>query len=122
MTILGGPRWRQPIAPHCRGRVRPRLIRHWRTAGWCVHQVGQAAYVHDRGRTVHLLTAVWDRGARPPPWSSRLGRPSDGYIRRVDRAIREQRWRRLARSHDGRFLGLMLWWGWPSPAVYRWDR
>lgn len=119
---MGGRRWSQPIAPQCRGRVRRRLIAHWRAAGWCVHQVGQAAYVHTPDHRVRLITAVWDRGERPPAWADRLGRLSDGYIRRADRLTIGQRWRRLARDARGRFLGRMQWWRWPLATVYRGDQ
>jgi hypothetical protein len=33
----------------------------------------------------------------------------------------EQRSRRLARDAAGRWVGLMQWWRWPQPVVYRWD-
>lgn len=118
--MMGGRRWRQPIAPNARGHVDRRMLEHWRAEGWAVHEVGQAAYVHSGDH--HLILGVWDRRDVPPVWADRLGHVSDGYVRRWHRRDRETRWRRLARDQGGRFLGLMQWWRWPPPELYRWDR
>jgi hypothetical protein len=119
---VGGPRWQVPIAPQSRGRVTPRIVDHLRDAGWTVHQVGQAIYTHSADDDLHLILGVWPRRVDPPPWADRLGRASDGYVRRWERLDREQHWTRLARDAAGRFLGLMQWWRWPAVRVYRWDR
>lgn len=118
MTV-GGPRWRAPIAPHARGHVPPRVIVFLRADGWTIHQVGRAAYVHRDD--LHLIFGVWPTRETPPPWADRLGHPSEGYYRRIERADREQRWRRLARDAAGQWIGLMQWWRWPWPRAYRWD-
>lgn len=118
---MGGPRRRQATVPHLRVRVRPSVVAYWRSAGWHVHRVGQAAYIHSPDDAHHLILGVWARQDPRPAWALRLGRASDGYLRRERRAWREQRWRRLARDDAGRWLGLMQWWRWPFPRVYRWE-
>jgi len=116
--MMGGRRWHQPIAPHARGHVGRRVLDHWRATGWSVHQVGQAAYVHSPDG-LHLIVGVWDHREAPPAWAGRLGRVSAGYVRRWDRVDRETRWRREARDDRGRWVGMLPWWAWPAPPVYR---
>lgn len=87
--------------------------------GWQVHQVGQAAYVH-RGHE-HLILGVWDRRDPRPAWAGRLGRASEGYLRRFDRCEREQLARTMLRDAAGRFAARLPWWRWPGPRVYSWQ-
>jgi hypothetical protein len=46
------------IDPALRGRATPSVLARMRRAGLRVHQVGQAAYVHDGGRRLRWLLAV----------------------------------------------------------------
>lgn len=115
---VGGPR-PAPVAPHVRGKVQPRILAHWRAAGWTVHQVGQAAYVHDPDDAHHLILGVWDRGDVEPAWTPRLGVASAGYCRRRDRIWGAESWRRILRKPNGRFAIGLPWWRWPPPVVYR---
>jgi hypothetical protein len=119
---MGGRRWRAPVAANCRGHVPPRIVEHLAAAGWRVHRIGQAAYVHSPDDGLHLILGVWARRDPRPTWADRLGRVSEGYWRRFARKAAEQEWSRLARDARGRFLGLMQWWRWPAIRVYRWDR
>lgn len=107
------------LAPHVRGRVTPRMLDHLRSSGWHVHQLGQAAYVHQGG--VHLLLGVWRRRDPDPAWVARLGRASDGYLRRLERVSVEQRGRYFLRDDAGRFVARLPWWRWPGPTVYSFD-
>lgn len=116
---MGGRRRRVPIAPQVRGRVTPRVLEHWRSSGWAVHRIGQAAYVHGDGH--HLIVGVWGRRDPRPPWAGRLGRASDGYLRRVTRCVAEQRGRRFLRDALGRFVALMPWWRWAPATVYSFE-
>jgi len=96
------------------------VLEHWRSLeGIRVHQVGRAAYVH--GDQVHLIVGVWDRRDVPPPWASRLGRASDGYVRRFDRCDRQQVGRTMFRDRWGRFVTRLPWWRWPGPRLYSWQ-
>lgn len=108
-----------PLAPQLRGRVDPRLIAYWRGAGWHVHQVGQAAYVHSPAGRHHLILGVWGRREPAPVWADRLGRASEGYLRRADRLPRETRSRLFLRDELGRFVARLPWWRVRPPRVYR---
>lgn len=116
---MGGPRWRVPVAPQARGHVPRRVLEHLGMTGWTVHRVGRAAYVH-RG-DLHLLLGVWDRRDPPPPWAGRLGRVSDGYVRRAERCDRRQHARTMLRDAAGRFAARLPWWRWPGPRIYSWQ-
>lgn len=109
------------LAPHLRGRITPRILAALERDGWHVHRIGAAAYVHAPGDDHHLIFGVWPRRAPAPSWAQRLGRVSDGYQRRVERAAFEQRWRRMARDAGGRFAFLLPWYRWPTPEVYRFE-
>lgn len=111
---------RAPIAPQLRGRVDPRLLDHWRRAGWHVHRIGAAAYVHSPDDRHHLIVGVWARRSPAPPWAGRLGRESAGYRRRLARLEREQHGRRFIRDAAGRFLAPLPWWRTPGPRLYAW--
>ena len=91
-------RTRHSPPPNLRTHVTPPVLAYWRELGWTVHVVGQAVYAHSGNH--HLLVL-----------ESRY--PVD-----VDD---EQAWRRLARDARGRFVGVMPWWSWPQPVLYRWD-
>lgn len=106
------------IAPQVRGHVEPRILDHWRRAGWHVHRVGAAAYVHAADGSWHLIFGVWGHRATPPPWAGRLGAVSSAYIRRYRRCEQQQAWRRMLRGRSGRFLVRLPWWRWPTPALY----
>ena len=95
------------------------MLAYWRELGWTVHVVGQAVYAHSGNH--HLLVGVWSKREPIPAWADRLGRVSPGYERRLERCYDEQAWRRLARDARGRFVGVMPWWSWPQPVLYRWD-
>lgn len=105
------------LAPQIRGRVDPRVTRSLETWGWSVHRVGRAVYAHGAG--LHLIFGVWERGVVAPAWSGRLGLPSAGYIRRVERLERRQRGRCMLRDRFGRFLVCLPWWRVAGPIVYR---
>ncbi len=109
------------LAPQLRGRVEPRLLEHWRAAGWHVHRVGAAAYVHSPDSRHHLILGVWCRRSPAPSWAGRLGSASEGYLRRFDRLAREQRARTFVRDGRGRFVARLPWWQVPPPRVYSWD-
>lgn len=106
-----------PLTPQLRGHVDPRLIAHWRSAGWHVHQVGQAAYVHSPEH--HLIFGVWARHDLPPAWAGRLGRVSEGYLRRAQRLERERRSRLFRRDELGRFVARLPWWAIRPVQVHR---
>lgn len=108
-----------PLAPQLRGQVDPRLIAYWRGAGWHVHQIGAAAYVHSPDGRHHLIVGVWSRRATPPAWAGRLGRPSEGYLRRTERLERERRSRLFLRDEAGRFIARLPWWAVRPVQVYR---
>jgi catechol-2,3-dioxygenase len=97
------------------------VLAYWRELGWTVHTVGQAVYAHSPDGHHHLIVGCWGKREPRPAWADRLGHVSEGYDRRQERCRDEQAWRRLARDDRGRFLGLMQWWRWPQPVVYRWD-
>jgi hypothetical protein len=109
------------LAPQLRGRLTPRILDALEREGWHVHRIGAAAYVHAPGDGHHLIFGVWPRRAPAPAWAHRLGRASDGYLRRIDRLAVEQRWRRLARDARGRFVALLPWYRWPTPELYRFE-
>lgn len=106
------------IAPHVRGRMEPRIVDHCRATGWTVHRVGQAAYLHRDD--AHLVMGVWARHDPAPAWASRLGRPSEAYVRRYRRTWARESWRRMLRTQTGQFWIRLPWWKWPEPRVYRW--
>ena len=111
---------RLTLAAQLRGHVQPRLIAHWQRAGWHVHRIGQAAYVHSPDERTHLILGVWADDTRAPAWSSRLGTDSEGYRRRAERCARDQHGRRFLRDTSGRFFALLPWWRTPGPRLYRW--
>ena len=112
---------RTPIAPQLRGRVPLRLIEYWRRAGWRIHRVGRAAYVHSPDDRHHFLVGAWSRrAAQSPPWAARLGQVSQGYLRRSARLAREQRGRRFIRAETGQFLAPLPRWRVPGPRLYSW--
>lgn len=121
VSVGGSTRRRAPLAPQVRGHVPPRVVDALERRGWHVHRIGAAAYVHAADRSDHLLFGVWRRRAPRPTWAGRLGRASAGWFRRLERASREQRWRRQARDLAGRFSVVMPWTHWPTPALYSWD-
>jgi hypothetical protein len=118
--IMGGRRWRQPVAPQVRGHVPPRVLEDWAGQGWAIHRVGRAAYVH-HPEGLHLIVGVWPRRDPAPTWSARLGRASAGYMRRLERCAVEQRGRTMLRDRLGRFLARLPWWRWPAPRVYSFE-
>jgi hypothetical protein len=108
------------IDPGLRGHVEPRIVAYWRRAGWTVHQIGQAVYVH--GPDGHrFLVGVWNRRDERPPWAHRLGRPSPGYLRRLARLDLEQRGRWYVRRPDGRFVAKLPWWAVRPIQAYSFD-
>lgn len=107
------------LAPQLRGHVQPRVVEHLRMTGWHVHRISQAAYLHCEES--HVLVGVWDRHEAPPAWAARLGRPSAGYGRRIERCEREQLGRTMFRDAAGRFRARLPWWRWPGPRVYSWQ-
>lgn len=112
---------RAPIAPQVRGRVGPRILAALAADGWHVHRVGRAAYLHSPDDRHHLILGVWPRGATAPSWSDRLGRPSAGYARRLERTVSSRPWLRMARDQVGRFTVPLPWWRWPIPAPYHFE-
>lgn len=114
--------YRVGFVPQLRARVPRRVVDHWRAAGWRVHAIGQAAYAHSPDGAWHFLLGVWSRAEPPPAWADRLGRPSDGYMRRLERCWRQQAWRRMFRDARGRFIVRLPWWRWPDPILYRWEQ
>lgn len=121
LVVGGSTRRAAPLAPQLRGRVNPRILEGLEQRGWHVHRIGAAAYVHAPDRSEHLIFGVWRHRSTSPAWALRLGRASAGYVRRLERVTREQRWRRQARDLAGRFSVLMPWHRWPTPALYSWD-
>ena len=117
---IAPPGRRCPIAPQLRGRVDPSLLDGLRRAGWHVHQVGQAAYVHSPDDHHHFLLGVWPRRSVAPLWADRLGQASGGYQRRLARLGREQHGRRFIRAETGQFLAPLPWWRIPGPRLYAW--
>lgn len=114
-------RSRHAAPPNLRTHVTPAVLAYWRTLGWTTHVVGQAVYAHSPDGHHHLLVGVWGKRDPRPVWADRLGQVSAGWERRLDRCDHEQASRRMARDERGRWLGLMQWWRWPQPVVYRWD-
>jgi hypothetical protein len=110
-------RTRPTLAPQLRGWITPRTLAGFVGLGFTAHRVGRAVYLHDAGG-LHLLLGVWERRDPTPPWASRLGQPSAGYVRRVERCEREQRGRLMGRDPDGRFAYRRPWWRVPGPVVY----
>lgn len=113
---MGGPR-HQLLVPQLRGHAPSRVLESLRAAGWEVHQVGQAAYVHQGPD--HFILGVWDRREPAPAWAPRLGRVSAGYLRRADRLERNPA-RTMARDAGGRFSIRLPWWRWTGVRVYSW--
>lgn len=107
------------LAPQLRGRLTPRILDALYHDGWHVHQIGQAVYVH--GDDGHYIFGVWPHRSPAPAWADRLGRESDGYVRRVDRLTIEQQWIRMARDLVGRFSHKLPWYHWPRPAAYSFE-
>jgi hypothetical protein len=119
---VGGSRRRSTrLAPQLRGTVPPRVVDELVRRGWHVHRIGSAAYVHAPDGPIHLIFGVWRRRSTRPAWAIRLGHASAGYIRRLERAAREQRWRRQRRDPAGRFGARLPWTRWPTPELYSWD-
>lgn len=110
---------RLPIAPQLRGWITPRTLAGFIELGFVAHRVGAAAYLH--AGDAHFLFGVWERRALAPAWASRLGRPSDGYRRRVARCELEQRGRLYGRDDQGRFAYRRPWWRVPGPVVYSFE-
>lgn len=102
-----------------RGRLRPDRLAALERAGFAVHRVGRAAYVHDP--ELHAIFGAWAEGEPAPPWADRLGRLSAAWQRRYGRKRAEQSWRRLARDRRGRFAGRRPWYHWPAVQVYGWQ-
>lgn len=126
------------LAPQLRGRVNPRVLLALAARGYTVHRVGQAAYIHgpvcsgetpdrqgslldDRRPTHHLILGVWPAGAPAPAWTERLGLPSAGYCRRLERRDREQRAAAFLRDELGRFAVRLPWWRLPTVTAYPWE-
>jgi hypothetical protein len=107
------------LAPQLRGRVNPRVLLALEARGYTVHRLGAAAYVHGAGH--HLILGVWAAGAPAPAWSLRLGRPSAGYCRRLERRDRELRAARFLRDEHGRFAIRLPWWRLPTVTAYPWE-
>jgi hypothetical protein len=120
-SVGGSTRRRPTLAPQVRGTVAPRIVESLERRGWHTHRIGAAAYVHAPDGSIHLILGVWRRRSTPPGWAVRLGRASAGYRRRLERAAREQRWRRQSRDLVGRFSAVMPWTRWPTPRVYAFD-
>lgn len=115
---MGGSQ-RVPIAPQVRGRLAPRILWYLEDAGWHVHRVGRAAYLHDA--ELHVLAGVWSPRDPAPAWSRRLGVASDGYLRRWDRCDLEQVGRLMLRDSRGRFHARLPWWRVRGPRLYSWQ-
>ena len=107
------------LAPQLRGRVTPRVLEALEARGLRVHRIGAAAYVHGPGH--HLLLGAWPRGTVAPAWADRLGHASAGYVRRLERAEREQHGATYLRDDRGRFLVRLPWWRQPAVRAYAWD-
>ena len=100
----------QPV-PQLRSHVDARVIDHLERTGWRIHRLGQAAYAHSSTDGLHLLFGVWSRREKPPAWAGRLGRVSDGYLRRVER--------RSIGAGDA--SELLPWWRRPKIGAYNFE-
>lgn len=110
------------------GHLTGRTVGLFVAAGWRVHRVGAAAYIHDPTGEQRWIFGVWPRAAVEPAWAPDLdayhrcarGRgslPRRWWGREDAAAARRLRAQRAARIHDrssGRFIGSPAWWQLPD--------